>query len=154
MTPETSGHRRLDLIVRDTGFRRDRDRRERIERVVRARDRNRPAFELLRPALDARRRGSHRSMSCCPSMRADSQYEIGFLALTVGEQPAAVRAKIEALHHVTHDRMIDAGDRQAEERNILEEGFVFAVHRFDRAEVVEMLGIDIRDDRRSQSAAA
>ena len=32
------------------------------------------------------------------------------------------------------------------ERNILQEGFVFAVHRFDRAEVVEVLGIDIGDD--------
>ena len=50
--------------------------------------------------------------------------------------------------------MIDAGDSQAEERNVLQEDFVLAVHALDRAEVVEVLGIDIGDDADLASAAA
>src|SRR6185437_4591793 len=50
-----SGHRRFDLRVFYPGFRRDCNRGERIERIMRARQRNGPAFEFARPALDARR---------------------------------------------------------------------------------------------------
>ena len=42
--------------------------------------------------------------------------------------------------------MIDARDGKAEERNVFQERFVFVMHRLDRTEIVEMLGIDVRDD--------
>ena len=122
------GHRRFDLGVFDAGLRRDRDRRERIEGIVGAGQRNGPAFEFARPALDAR--GQARIEVRRVALDAHRlQHEIAILALAVGQQPATVGAKIEALHHLTHDRMIDAGDSQAEERNVLQEDFVFAVHR-------------------------
>ena len=42
--------------------------------------------------------------------------------------------------------MVDAGDGEAVEGNVAEEGLELAMHVLDRLEVVEVLGIDVGDD--------
>src|SRR5262245_1504258 len=42
--------------------------------------------------------------------------------------------------------MVDAGYRQTVEGNIAQEGGELLMHRLDRLEVVEMLGVDVGDD--------
>ena len=46
-----------------------------------------------------------------------------------------------------HHRMIDAHHGEAVERHVLDESLERILHRFERLEVVEMLRIDVGDDR-------
>ena len=126
-------------------MRRDRDRGERIERVVRPGiGTDQPCSLRAPPFTCAVKRRIEMGRVAFDADRLKD--EIGILAFAVGQQPAAIGAKVQSLDHIPHDRMIDADDGQPEEGNVLQKGFVFAVHRFHRAEIVEVLGIDIRDD--------
>ena len=89
---------------------------------------------------------SSASMTMPPrSLRQAAQYEVGAARGAVGEQTAAVAAKLQALDHVTRHRMIDAGDGEAVEGNVAEERFELAMEILERLEVVEVLGIDVGD---------
>ena len=132
--------------------RRHRDRRQRVQRVVLAGHRHRPAADLPRAAAHA---GAELGVDddAAALLRQAAQHEVGAARGAVGEQAAAVAAQLQALDHVAHHRMIDAGDGEAVEGNVAEERLELAVHVLDRLEVVEVLGIDVGDDADLRSAA-
>ena len=57
-----------------------------------------------------------------------------------------MRRSTEARDHRLHHRMVDAQHREAVERDVVDEVLVGAVHRLDRAVMVEMLRVHVGDD--------
>ena len=107
--------------------------------------RNRPAAELPLAAAHARAELGVDD-DAAALLRQAAQHEVGAARGAVGEQAAAVAAQLQPLDHVARHRMIDAGDGEAIEGNVAEEGLELAVHVLDRLEVVEVLGVDVGDD--------
>ena len=69
--------------------------------------------------------------------------DIGLRAHPVGQNPA-IR---QFWDHRLHDRMINAQCREPVERNVADKGLERLAQRVETAEKIEMLGIDIGDDR-------
>ena len=84
-----------------------------------------------------------------PACETSTQPHVGLRIFAVGDDAAILDAADEALHH----RMVDAHHREAVERHVLDEGAKRLLHGFESLEVIEMLGIDIGDDRRCRRAA-
>ena len=68
---------------------------------------------------------------------------VGLRVLAVGDDAAILDAPDEALH----DRMVGAHHGKAVERHVLDEGEERVLHGREGLEVVEVLGVDIGDDR-------
>ena len=116
-----------------------------VERIVLAGDGDLPAAKLPLAAAHARAELGVDD-DAAALLRQAAQDEVGAARGAVGEQAAAVTAQLEPLDHVARHRMIDAGDGEAIEGNVAEEGLELAMHVLDRLEVVEVLGVDVGDD--------
>ena len=71
------------------------------------------------------------------------QPHIGLRVLAIGNDAAILDFADQRLHH----RMIGAHHRKTIERNVLDESAERVLHGVESMEMVEMLGIDIGDDR-------
>ena len=79
-----------------------------------------------------------------PAGKVDvEQAHVGLRVLAVGEDPAVLDAPDQLLHR----RMIVAHDGEAVERQVLDQRQKGVLDRVEGLEVVEVLGIDVGDDR-------
>ena len=76
------------------------------------------------------------------------QPHVGLRIFAVGDDAPV----LDAADQLLHDRMIEAHDGEAVEGQIFDKGEKRLLDRVEGLEVVEMLGVDIGDDRRCRPA--
>ncbi len=134
--------RLADHRVGDAELMRDRDRRGGIERIVAPRHRQRQLLDLVHglPGTVA----EHDREARTPGVVIEiDEPHVGLRVLAIGDDAAVGDLADEALHR----RVVDTHHREAIERQVLDEGTERRLDRVEGAEMVEMLGIDIGDDR-------
>src|SRR6186997_867336 len=95
-----------------------------------------------KPASALRTTSALTPSACATAMAAVDDTDIGLRVLTISENAAIFELADQRLDN----RMIRAHHRKPIERNVLDEGTECVLHGFERAEVIEMLGIDVGDD--------
>ena len=131
-----------DGVGRYAEFMRDRDRRRRVRHVVPAGHRQaqvgdrrlRAGLAVADGHVEQRRRAVH-------AMVAEAH--IGLRVLAIGDDAAVLDAGDQRLHF----RMVGAHHAEAVERHVLDELPESLANLVEGAVVVEMLGIDVGDDR-------
>ena len=79
-----------------------------------------------------------------PAAEVDiEQPDVGLRILAVGDDAPV----LDAADQFLHGRMVETHDREAVERNVFDEGEERVLDRVESLEMVEVLGVDVGDDR-------
>src|SRR6202000_3495605 len=120
---------------------RNRDRSRGVERIVAARHWQCEIGYLGRRAGLAVE-GHDRELRAAAGRTKIDQSRVGLRIFAIGDDAAILDLADDGLY----DGMIDAHHRKAVERNVLDKTAERVLHRLERLEMIEMLGIDIGDD--------
>ena len=142
LTPPKLADRLADDVDRGSERVRDRDRRRRIEGVVPAGHRQREVVDegraAGRPLADQDRKPGE------PAGKVDvEKARVGLRILAIGQDAAVLDPPDQLLHR----RMIEAHDGEAVKRQVLDQGQKGVLDGVEGLEMVEVLGIDVGDDR-------
>ena len=120
----------------------DRDRRGGVEGVVAPRHRQSQIVDIGRAAGRALA-NEHGEAGDAGAGLDVEQADVGLRVLAIGEDPPVLDLADQLLHR----RMVEAHHGEAVERQVLDEGQKGVLDRVEGLEMVEVLGVDVGDDR-------
>ena len=142
LTPPNPDERLSDRLGADPELVRDGDRRGGVERVVQARHRQHEILELDAHARAAVADEDAEARAAAALLDVHEAH-VGLRVLAIG-QDAPV---LDPADEVLHDRVIGAHHGKAVERDVVDEGAEGVLDGVEGLEVVEVLGVDVGDDR-------